>query len=1029
MFLAKLSIDRPVLVTMAILVFVVFGAMAYMGMPLNLMPDVELPYVSIQTIYAGAGPREVETQVTTKLEEAAATVPQIDFIQSYSMENVSIILVAFELDKDINVASAEVKDKVDGILKDLPEGIDRPAVQKFDFSSFPFMDLVLTGDMDPRELYELADGNLRERLSQIKGVAQVTLSGGAKREISVELRDRAVYQNNISLAQLNQILAAQNLDMPGGNFTRGTQEYSVRLKGEFASVEEINDLDIPTQFGAMKLGSIAEVSDSAEKVTQRAIYFNAEEQSTNDNVVRISITKSSDGNVVNIAEEVRAALPELQKALPANTQLNVIRDDSEFTRSTVADTLMTLWLGILLTGVILLLFLHDLRSTLIVALSMPISIVSTFIFLQAAGFTLNMLTLTGFSTAVGILVTNSVVVIENIFRHKDMGNNRREAAYKGTAEITVAVMASTLTNIVVFLPIASMSSMVGGFLKEFALTVTFATIFSLISSFTITPMLASLIIPEGKHDSRWGLKFDAAFEKFSNLYQRFMSGVLKSKPRSFGILVISVLMLIGSFFLVPSLGFELMPQMDQGNVSVSIELPEGYSLDETAKVVEEINNRAKEYPEVQHIISTIGSQGFINTGTNLASADIQLIDRKLRERSTLDMVNVFIKALNDIPNATIKVSEQSGMGLGGSAISFYLQGQDQEVLEELKYDVMDSIRDVPGLINIDSSSRPGTSEITLYPKRDKMAEIGATVYDLAVALRSNVEGMVSTYYRDGGNQYDIRVSLAEEDINHPDKIMNLSVVIMGQSYLLSQLVDMEFAPGVSQLIHVDRFKTIEITGNAAAGFSTGTINSDITKRLKQLDLPNGYQIAWGQEAKMLNETMTDMGKTFLLAVLLTYMLLAAILESFAQPLIILATVPLAIIGVILALFFSGVGINMFSMLAIIMLVGIVVNNAILILDYVNVKRKEGMCSHDALLEAGKMKLKPIIMSTLSIVIGMIPMALGIGEAGREFRMSMGVVSIGGLIVSTFLTLIVIPAFYFLSTHNQAKKEICNEQNR
>jgi HAE1 family hydrophobic/amphiphilic exporter-1 len=1029
MFLAKLSIDRPVLVTMAILVFVVFGAMAYMGMPLNLMPDVELPYISIQTIYPGAGPREVETQVTAKLEEAVATVPQIDFVQSYSMENVSIIMVAFEQNKDINIANNEVKDKVDAILRELPDGVDRPAVQKFDFSAFPFMDLVLTGDMDPRELYELADGTLRERLSQIRGVAQVSLTGGAKREILVELSDRVVYQNRISMAQMNQILAAQNLDMPGGNFTQGNQDYSVRLKGEFSSVEEIRDLMIPTSMGTRKLGDLAEVTDGAEKITQRSTYFNAAAGTLNDNIVRISITNSSDGNVVNIAEEVRKALPELESQLPANVSLNIIRDDSDFTRATVADTLMTLWLGILLTGLVLIVFLHDLRSTLIVALSMPISIISTFIFLQAAGFTLNMLTLTGFSTAVGILVTNSVVVIENIFRHKEMGKKRKEAAFKGTSEITVAVLASTLTNIVVFLPIASMSSMIGGFLKEFALTVTFATIFSLISSFTITPMLASLIIPEGKKSSRWGLKFDAVFEKFSNLYQRFMRGVLRSKARSFGILVVSVLILIASLFLVPSLGFELMPAMDQGTVNISVELPEGYNLDETSKVVEVINDRTKEHPEVEHIVSSIGSQGFIDTGSNLASVDVQLVDRKERSRSTKDMVSALILDLADIPNAEIRVSDQNNMGPGGSGISFYIQGQDQDVLEELKFAVMDAIRDVPGLINLDSSSRPGTSEITLYPKRDRLSEIGATVYDLAIALRGSVEGLVENHYRESGNQYDIRLTLADEDINHPDKIMNLSVIIHGQPYQLAQLVEMDFAPGVSRLIHIDRFKTIEISGNAAQGFSTGQINAAITQRLEDLAFPSGYQITWGQEAKMLNETMIDMARTFLIAVLLTYMLLAAILESFAQPLIILATVPLAIIGVILALFLSGVGINMFSMLAVIMLVGIVVNNAILILDYVNVKRKEGMCSHDALLEAGRMKLKPIIMSTLSIVIGMLPMALGIGSAGREFRMSMGIVSIGGLIVSTLLTLIVVPAFYFLSTHNQIKKEICNEQNR
>jgi HAE1 family hydrophobic/amphiphilic exporter-1 len=1026
MFLAKISIDRPVLVTMAIMVFVVFGSLAYMEMPLNLIPDVELPYVSIMTVYSGAGPREVETQVTSKLEEVAATVPQIDYLQSYSIENVSIILVAFQQGKDINVGSAEVKDKVDGVLRDLPDGVDRPSVQKFDFSSFPFMDLVLSGDMDSREMFELADGQLKERLSQIKGVAQVTINGGAKREIGIEVPNRVVFQNSVSPTLLNQILAAQNMDMPAGSFTRGSQQYSVRLKGEFSSVAEIANLDIPTMSGPKKLGSLANVLDSQEKVTQKATYFNVQNQVADNNIIRLSITKSSDGNVVNIAEQIRKELPGLQNELPPNTQLNIIRDDSEFTRSTVDDTLNTIWMGILLTGLILLLFLHDLRSTIIVALSMPISIISTFIFLQWAGFTLNILTLTGFSTAVGILVTNSVVVIENIFRHKDMGNGRKEAAYKGTAEITIAVLASTLTNIVVFLPMASMKSMVGGFLREFALTVTFATIFSLISSFTITPMLASLIIPDKAKTNRFGLWFDKMFDAFARRYQGLMRFVLKNKGTSIGILVVSILMLLASLLLVPGLGFELMPTMDQGNVTINIELPEGVSLDETAKVVEEVNERVSKHKEVEHVVSNIGSQGFINTSTNLASTDVKLVDADLRSFSTLEMVGKITKDLADIPNASIKVSDQSNMGMGGSGISFFIQGQDQEVLEQLKFDVMDQIRDIPGLLNVDSSSRPGTTELTLYPKREKLAEIGATVYDLAIALRTGIEGMVATYYREGGNQYDIKLTMPDEDTDHPDKIMNMSVVVNGQSYLLSQLVDVDFAEGVYQLIHVDRYKSIEITGNAAKGYSTGQLNAEITKRLNNLQLPGGYQIRWGQDAQMLSDTMSDMARTFLIAVLLTYMLLAAILESFTQPLIILATIPLAIIGVILALFLSGVGINLFSMLAIIMLVGIVVNNAILILDYVNVKRKEGMCSHDALLEAGKMKLKPIIMSTLSIVIGMLPMALGVGSAGREFRMSMGIVSIGGLVVSTLLTLVVIPAFYYLSTRNEIKKEKCNE---
>ena len=421
MFLAKLSIDRPILVSMAVLVFVVFGALAYFELPLNLMPDMELPFVSVVTVYPGAGPREVETQITNKVEEAAATVAQIDYIQSFSVENASIVMIAFDQKKDINLANAEVKDKVDGILSSLPDGVDRPSVQKFDFSAFPFMDLVLSGNMDGRDLYELADGQIKERLSQIHGVAQVSISGGAKREIDIELPNRVVFQNTVSPMMLNQLIAAQNLDLPAGSFDAGSQQYSVRLKGEFQSVEEIENMEIPTYAGPKRLGSLAKVIDGHEKISQRSIYFNAATGHESDNIVRISITKSSDGNVVSIAEDVHKLLPDLRDDLPPEAGLNVIRDDSAFTKATVSDTMTTIWLGILLTGLILLLFLHDLRSTFIVALSMPISMISTFIFLNSLGFTLNMLTLTGFSTSVGILVTNSVVVIENIFRHKGLG--------------------------------------------------------------------------------------------------------------------------------------------------------------------------------------------------------------------------------------------------------------------------------------------------------------------------------------------------------------------------------------------------------------------------------------------------------------------------------------------------------------------------------------------------------------------------------------------------------------------------------
>ena len=1025
MFLTDLSINRPVLVTMAIMVFIVFGVLAYFSLPINLMPDLKLPYVVVQTVYSGAGPREIESQVTEPIEEAVATVSQIDFIQSYSMENVSLVMVAFKLGKNIDVANQEVKDKVDAVIRNLPDGTDRPIVLKMDITAFPIMDLVLSGNISPKDLYELADGEVKDRLSQIPGVARVSLIGGAKRQIDVRLTDKVVFENKISLSQLSGILAAGNLDMPAGNFSQGTQEYSVRLKGEFQDVERIKNTDIPTAFGVKKLSQIARVEDATEEVRSKAIYFNVPENLKDDNIVRLSITNASDGNVVTIAEEITKQIPALNKELPEGVKLEIMRDDSVFTKDTINSTLQNILLGILFTGLCLFIFLHDFRSTLIVAISMPYCIISTFVFMQIFGYSFNIMTMMGLSTSIGILVSNSVVVLENIFRHKDMGNTRKQASQIGTNEIGTAVLASTLTNIVVFLPIATMTSMVGRFFKEFAVTVTIATLFSLLTAFTITPMLASKIIPKEKRVSKWGKKFDNVFDKFGNIYAKFLSYTLRSKKTSVSILLFTLLALLISCGLAFFVGIEMIPPVDQRNLSISVEMPQGTNLEETAKTMDLIQNRVAKHKEVVHILTNLGSGGFIDTGTNLASSDIKLVDRKERKYSANQLVDILTKELADIPNAKIKVAGSTmGMGGGGnSAVQFMLEGQDNARLEQIKNEVVKSIENIPGLINLDTSSRYGRYELTLYPKRDKLAAAGATVYDLALALRANVEGLVSTQYRESGNQYDIKISLEDEVVDSPDKIKNLSVVVMGKSYLVSQLADVEFATGVNRLTHYDRYKTIMVTGDIASGYHLSDITSQIEERMNKINFPTGYRFEWGGQAKMMNETIVDMVRTFILAVILTYMLLAAILESFAQPILILATVPLALIGVILSLLITGYTFNIVSMMAIIMLVGIVVNNAILLMDYVNIKRREGYSVHDALMEAGKMKLKPIVMSTLAIIVGMLPMAIGIGSTGAEMTRPMGIVSIGGLIVSTFLTLIIIPAFYFLTTKNiHAKKE-------
>ncbi|MCF7793429.1 MAG: efflux RND transporter permease subunit [Candidatus Cloacimonetes bacterium] len=1023
MFLSKVSINRPVMITMIIMVFVVFGLLAFFGLPINLMPKADLPFVTIQTIYPGAGPAEIETQISKKIEDAVSTISNINYIESYSMDNVSLVIMSFELTKDVDVATAEVTQKVDAIINELPEEIDKPTIGKYDMSAEPIIELVLSGTLSGLKLFEIADKELKDRFSQIEGVANVNISGGQKREIHVKFDDKVVFQNMISIPQFAQILAAHNMDMPGGQFQQKDQEYSVRLSGELDAVQELKELEIPTYFGKKKLNQLAEVTDAGEEIRKRSVYFNNQEKVSNDNIVRISIVKTSEGNPVDIARDVRKALSSIKNELPVGTELEIVDDSSRFIESSVSDTLNNVLLGIIFTGIVLLFFLHDLRSTLIVAIAMPTSIISTFMAMQWAGFSMNILSLMGLSTSVGILVTNSVVVLENIFRHKEMGHSRRVAADSGTAEITVAVVASTLTNIVVFLPLAMIQTIAGQFIREFALTVVFATVFSLLVSFTITPMMASLLIPEKKKVSKIGDKMEAMFHNWEKGYGKILAHFIKNKWRALGVVVISFVIFLGTMgFLGPRMGFEFMPMTDEGNIQIEFELPEGYNLAETGQIYQEIENRISQYNEVKHMLSTLGSQGFIDEGVNLASINVKLVDVEEREFSSEEMADKFIRDLSTIPNAKIKVQVSSSTGGGpGAAVEFYLQGQDMEMLKTLTNEFVEKTKTIPGLINYDNNLRTGKPEITLIPKREMLAANGLTIYDLALTLRTGIEGIVATQYREGGNEYDVKLSLKDTSVDTPDKIRNIPVITQAGAFRLSQLADIEFTKGSTKIVHRDKFKSIQFTAGVAIGYAQGDVVNGIRKIMNEFDLPEGYRFDWGGSSEMMEENNREMGKAFMIAILLTYMLLAAILESFTKPILILMTLPLALIGVMWIMYITGTIFSLVSMMAVIMLLGIVVNAAILLLDYTQMLREDGRSTHDALLEACPTKFKPILMSTIAIIMGMLPMAVGIGSAGAEMRQPLGIVSIGGLVVSTIMTLFMIPAFYYLTTHKFVKK--------
>jgi len=1024
MFLSNISIKRPVMMSMIILAVVLFGLLAFFNIPLNLMPDIKLPFVTIQVVYPGAGPQEVETEIIEPVEDVVSTISGIDTLTSYAMENVGITLIEFELGKDVDVANQEVKDKVDSILNQFPDDARLPVVEKVDINAMPIIDLLLSGNLEVRELNDIAQKNLKNRLSQIKGVARVDIKGGEQREIRVEFDNRVIFQNAISLPQLSQILAAQNINMPGGQFEERSQEYSVRIKGQLRSVEALKRLEVPTPFGTKQLGRLASVRDASADVRQRTVFFDNRSKTRDENVVLLSIIPAPDGNTVEIANGVRKVLPALKADLPPGSNLTIINDDSVFIKSTVNDTLMNIFLGIILTAGVLLFFLHDLRSTFIASLAMPVSIISTFLLLRGAGYSKNIMSLMGLSVSVGILVTNSVVVLENIFRHMGMGNTRVEAADRGTSEITTAVLASTLTNVAVFLPLGMIKGMVGIFMKEFAMTVVFATIFSLLISLTLTPMLSSLLLPE--HDRKKhpiGKRLEAMFRSWEKRYQRILEGIFRKKSRGILLVAAVIAIFIGSLFLATKIGFEFSPEMDQGALSIEVELPQGYNLSETADLMAMIEQRIQTHPEVETMVTTLGSISELDQGTNMATMSVRLVDRGERELNDKAVANILVRELADIPNARIRI-QAIGMGAGGGSypIEFYLQGQDKDTLEQYRGEILDELKDMRGLVNLSTSTRVGKPEITLVPDRVKMKNAGISIYDLAFSLRSAVEGIVATTYREGGEEYDVRVMMSDDSVDSPEEIGNITIVSQKGVYRLAQFADVQYAEGYSKLMHRNKYSVVQFTGSPAQGYPLGAVVGSIKKKIDGLNMPDGYGITWGGSARMMQDTTRDMARAFLIAILIIYMLLAAILENLFQPLLILGTVPLAMIGVFGALFITGQTMNMVSMMAIIMLVGIVVNNAILLLDYTNLLKRQGKDTRSALLEACPVKLKPIIMSTTAIILGMLPLALGIGSSGAELRQPMGIVSIGGMIVSALLTLFIIPTLSNLFAKDRAGSE-------
>jgi len=1010
-FFARLAVRRPVLTTMLVAVLVALGAYSYFNLGVDLTPEVDFPVVTVTTVYPGAGPEEVELQVTKPVEDAISTLADLEVLTSYSRENASIVIVEFDYGVDADLAAIDVKDKVDAIRSDLPREVESPTIQKFDINAQSIMDLALAGPQSLEALYDFADQVVSERLSRVTGVASVTITGGLEREVQIRVHPDRLRAYGLTITDLAQLVGAENLNVPSGRVTEASAELAVRVVGEYSSIDEIARLPLfLPNGGRIRLDDVATVEMGFADVREIARY-------EGQPAVTLAIQKRSDANTVTTAAGVLEAVDELEAQLPAGASLLVASDRSEFIRDAIQDILKNILIGIALTTVVLFLFLHSWRGTVVAAVAMPATIVATFLALDQLGFTINVMTLMALGITVGILVTNTIVVLESIYRHLDKGADPHTAAEEGTSEVAIAVAASALTNVVVFTPIAFMEGIIGQFFFAFGLTVIFATLTSVFISFTLAPLLSARLLRAGEtglqEHGRLGFlwrPFDAGYASLEKDYHRALSWTLR-RPRN-GWMVIfgtSMMVMAAAGVMASFVGGEFFPPQDEGLIQVALELPPGLPIRDTERMVFRAEELLSEIPEINKVLATIGqgSGGLFSAGGGINQAFIQAtVDSDLPTEGFLPAIR---ERLSELPGTDVTATLGQTMGSGEAPLQVLIKGPDQDRLELLAQSATDVVASVPGLVDVRNTIEDSRPEIVFRPEREIMSEYGLTVAQIGATLRGYIEGVIPGVFREDGEERDIRIRLNESSRDQIAELGDLQVRTLTGMIPVSMLGQIEEEDGETTVLRDEKQRTVRIDAEIGSG-SLASLAQEIETELGLLDFPPGYEYEITGEFEMFEETLTEMLKALIMAIVLTYIVLAMILESFVHPVTIMLTLPLGAVGAIFALFLTASNLNMFSMMAMIMLVGIVVNNAILILDYTQILRRKGRKLKEALLEAAPARLRPILMTNVAIGVALLPQATGSG-AGSFYRIPMAVVTIGGVLFAAFFTLFLIPVIY------------------
>ena len=1032
MNLPRFAVHRPVLTIMLCLIVIILGSVSFRRLPIDLMPDITYPTLSITTEYENASPEEVEELISRLIEEAMSAVPGVEEVTSVSAEGRSNVRVTFAWGTNLDAAANDIRDRLDRIIPRLPEDAERPRLRKFDLASFPILILGAASNLDPIQMRDIIDNQVKYRIERIPGVASLDVHGGLNREIHVNLNAEKLKALGLPIDQVLNRIEEQNINLPAGSIEQGQMDITIRTPGVYTNLDQLRNTVVAIREKApIQLNEIATVEDAWEKVTQ-IVRVNGRPG------IRLAVNKQSGKNTVEVATEVLKEIKRINADIP-QLHITPIIDTSDYIKRSITNVGTTIFYGGALAVLVLLLFLRNIPSTAIITTTIPISIIATFTLMYFGGFTLNLMTLGGLALGVGMLVDNAIVVLENIHRLRESGEEPEAAAIEGSKEVMAAVIASTITTLVVFLPLIFVRGMAGIMFKQLSYVVSFSLACSLTVALTLVPMLASRVrrsvVPvAGDKQTRQQRLFQIVGGFFGRLEQRYGNLLSFALNHRMAVLSAAGLLLVASLLLIPLVGVELMPSLDESEVIVNAEMAMGTKLEVLGDTFQKIEGIVKkEVPEIKNTVAYIGGSSWRARGSNAGEMRIALKPVTERKRSSEQIAAALRRKLTFLPGVTVRTRAGQGLFLlrigtsEGDKVELEVRGHDFEISDALARRVQQVVENVEGITDVKISRETGMPEELILVDRHKAADMKLTILKIAKMLQTALTGTAASYFREAGNEYMIRVKLAEMDKKDLQEILDLSLTNAdGEPVILRNVVNAQPRKGPVLIQRKDQERVVYVSANIS-GRDMGSVLADIQKGLRNIPVPKDFGIVFGGDYEEQQRAFRELMMSFVLALVLVYMVMASLYESLRYPLVVMFSVPLAGIGVIVMLFLTHTTFNVQSFIGCIMLGGIAVNNAILLVDHINLlRRRDQMPLRAAIEEAGRRRLRPILMTATTTILAMTPLALGIGEGG-EAQAPMARAIIGGLLSSSLITLVVIPTVYALFERRSLKTPAFVEQ--